>query len=153
MQALLVRGRPSNGTALRFEWATNSTNAIQTKPRVDVGGCPTCSLGDDQDVSRQQLIQNIPSHVGQSVLAAVVRVGEAFVVDAHQVQHCGVQVVDGDGVDDRLVADVVGFAETGTAFDASARHPGDEALGVVVSAVFTLGDWHAAEFSAPDDQR
>ena len=138
MQALLVRGRPSDGTALRFEWATNSTNAIQTKPRVDVGGCPTCSLGDDQDVSRQQFVENIPSNIGQSVLAAVVGVGEAFVVDAHDVQHRGVQVVDGDGVDDRLVADVVGFAETGPSFDARSGHPGDEALGVVVAAVFAL---------------
>ena len=35
-------------------------------------------------------------HVGQAVVAAGVAIGEAFVVEAHQVQDCGVEVVDVD---------------------------------------------------------
>ena len=55
----------------------------------------------------ENLLDNIAGDVGQAKAAAVVEVGQPLVVDAQQVQHRGVQVVDADAIDDRLVADFV----------------------------------------------
>ena len=40
-----------------------------------------------------------------------------------------------------------------TSLDASAGHPDQEAIGVMIAPVPFLGDRHPAEFAAPDDQR
>ena len=94
-----------------------------------------------------------PATSVRRIAAAVVEVGQSFVVDAQQVQHGGVQVVDGDAVDDGLVADLVGLAVADAALDARAGHPGQEAVRVVVAAAVALRDGHAAELAAPDHQR
>ncbi len=47
--------------------------------------------------SRQNLLYDVASDVGQPVIAAGVAVGEAFVIEAQEVQHGGVQVVGVDG--------------------------------------------------------
>ena len=86
----------------------------------------------------QNLLNHIPMHVGEAHVAAAVVVGEAFVVEAHQVQNRGVQIVDGLAVFDGAVAEVVGGADDGAAFDARARQPEREAVGVVVAAVEPL---------------
>ena len=49
-------------------------------------------------------------HVGQAEVAAGVAEGEAFVVEAEQVQDRGLQVVDVDRVLDDVEAEVVGLA-------------------------------------------
>ena len=53
----------------------------------------------------------------------------------------------------RLPADLVGRAVARTSLDAAAGHPDEEAVGIVVAAVAFLGDRHAAELAAPDDER
>ena len=54
------------------------------------------------DPSRQHLVDDAAMHVGQAVVAAGVTIGESFVIEAHQVQDCGVEVVNVD----RIFADV-----------------------------------------------
>ena len=73
-------------------------------------------------------------------------------VDAEQVEHRGVEVVDGDDVLDREVAEVVGLAVADAALDAAAGQAHGEALDVVVAAV-ALGHGGAPELAAPDDER
>ena len=94
----------------------------------------------------------LPGHVGQPEVAALEAVGQPLVVDAEQVQHRGVQVVDVDDVLDGVVAELVGRAVGDAALDAAAGQPDREALDVVVAAV-ALGHRRAAELAAPDDQR
>ena len=53
---------------------------------------------------------HVAGHVGQAEVAALEAVGELRVVDAQQVQHRGVQVVNVDGVFDGGVAQLVGVA-------------------------------------------
>lgn len=48
--------------------------------------------------SRQHTLHQFPMHVGQPVVAALVAECQAGVVDAQQVQHCGVQVMNVNGV-------------------------------------------------------
>ena len=81
------------------------------------------------------------------------RNGQPLVVDAEQVQHRRVQVVDLDLVLDGVVAVLVGRAVDRAALDAAAGQPDGEAERVVVAAVGALGERRPAELAAPDDQR
>ena len=55
-------------------------------------------------------MDDVAGDVGQAEVAAGVAVGEAFVVEAEQVQDRGLQVVDVDRVLDDVEAEVVGAA-------------------------------------------
>ena len=92
--------------------------------------------------------------VGQAEVAARVAVGEPGVVQPHQVQDRGVQVVDVDGVFGDLVAVFVGAAVAEAALDSAAGEEAGETTAVVVAAarsqVLPRG---AAKLGAADDQR
>ena len=97
-------------------------------------------------------------HVGQAEVAALVFEGELGVVDAEQVHHGRVQVVDVDGVFGDVVTVVVGLAVAHAGFDSAARHEDREASRVMVAAVVVLGEASlavdgAAELAAPNDER
>src|SRR5437762_2435215 len=77
---------------------------------------------------------------------------EAPRIEAHQVQHGGVDVGDVVAVLDGVEADLVGDAVGNAALDAAAGQPGAEALRMMVAAV-ALGTRRAAELRAPDDDR
>src|SRR5439155_23101796 len=90
-------------------------------------------------------------HIRQAEVAALKAVRQSEVVDAEQMEHGGVQVVDGDDVFDGVVAELVGGAVGDAGPDAAAGQPDSEALDVVVAAV-ALGHGRTAELAAPDDQ-
>ena len=74
-------------------------------------------------MSGQDPGDDLAVHVGQPHVAAAEAVGQPLVVDAQQMQHRGVQVVDLDLVFDGVVAVVVGGAVDGAALDAAAGQP------------------------------
>jgi hypothetical protein len=85
---------------------------------------------------------------------------EAAVVEAEQVQHRGVEVVDVDGVCRPAPADLVGLAVDLPALEAAAGHPEAEGEGVMVAArpwrhlaAAVFGQRRAAELAGEDDQR
>ena len=99
-------------------------------------------------------------HIGQTEIAALVAIREAFVVEAEQVEQRGVEVVDVHGVFGDLVTEVVGCAVGDPGFHAAAGHPNGERVLVVVASKFGgragagIGLRHrrAAEFAAPDHE-
>ena len=81
--------------------------------------------------------------------------GEASVIDAKEVEHGGVEVVDGDGVFNSGVAEFISGAIGEAFFDAAASEPDGEAFIVMVATGGTfvgLGHGGAAKFTGPDDQ-
>ena len=60
--------------------------------------------------SRQQCAHDLAVDVGQPEAAALVQVGQAFVIDAEQVQQRGVEIVDVHGMLGDVVGEVVGRA-------------------------------------------
>ena len=96
------------------------------------------ALADDlqrtERASGQNLFHDSAMHVGQSEIAAGVAVGEAFVVEAHQVQQRGVEIVDVDSVLDGSIAEVIRAAVGQAPFDAAAREPDGEAVMIVIAA-------------------
>ena len=77
-------------------------------------------------------MDHVAGNVGQAELSAVVLVGEAFVVHAEQVQDRGVNVVDRDRIDRGGMSDLIGLAVAHAPLDTAARHPGQEAVPIVV---------------------
>src|SRR5262245_7037477 len=91
-------------------------------------------------------------HVGQPEIAATVAVCEPFVVEAHEVQDGGVQIVDVRSVFDGRVAEFIGGAVDVAALHPAAGQPHREAEMMMVAAS-ALRRRRAAELAAPEDER
>ena len=61
--------------------------------------------------------------VGQAEITAGMAIGEAFVVEAHEVKDRGVEIVDMDGIAPHADAMVVRLAIHGSGPDAGSCHP------------------------------
>ena len=57
---------------------------------------------------QQDFVQQLSVHIGQSEIAALIAPGQLFVVQAQQVQHGGLQVVDVYGSFGDVHAEVIG---------------------------------------------
>ena len=89
-------------------------------------------------------------HVSEAEVAAIVAVGETFVVDAEQMQNRGVKVVHVDFVSHGHVTEFIRGPESEPGLGAAAGEPNGEAAGVVVAAGAVLfGLRSSAEFAAP----
>ena len=78
-------------------------------------------------------------------------------VDAHDLENRGIEVMHVDAVLDDIVTEVVGLAEGGAFVHAGAGHQDGEAAGVMVAPIIGLGEsalrvGRATEFAAPDDE-
>ena len=73
-------------------------------------------------------------HISEPIVATLITVGEAFMVDPEEVEYGGLQVVDMDGILDGCVAELVGGSVGGAAADAPACHEEGEALDGVGAA-------------------
>lgn len=62
-------------------------------------------------------------HPGEAHIEPLELVGELLVINAEEMQHGGVEVVNGDNILDRIVAKVIGGSVSHPALDATAGHP------------------------------
>src|SRR5713101_3881501 len=88
---------------------------VSASPRLRVSASP-CFLG-------QELLYYISLNIGQAELPALETVGELGVVQTHQVEDRGVQVVDMNPVLDGVVAQLVGGAHRGASFYSASGQP------------------------------
>lgn len=75
----------------------------------------------------------MPVDVGEAVVAALGVEGEALVIEAEEVEHGGLNVVDVDRVFDDIETELIGGTDGLAAFNAAAGHPDGEGLRVVVA--------------------
>ena len=101
----------------------------------------------------QNVFHDDATHVGQSKVAPGIVVGQAFVIQAQQVQDRGVQVVDVDWVFNGVPAEFVGGAVSHASSDAAASQPHRESERMMIATVLSLGSGRATEFTTPDHQR
>ena len=76
----------------------------------------------------------MPLDIGQTEIAPRITIGEAFVIEAEEVQDRGVQIVDMDTFLDGAVAELVGGAVDVAPFDAAAGEEHGEAPVIVIAA-------------------
>ena len=74
--------------------------------------------------------------VGDSLVLAIVMVNKLRVIQAEQVQECGVVIVWTDRIDRGFVAKFVGLPVNGPALDAATGEPGAETLAIMIAAGF-----------------
>ena len=73
--------------------------------------------------------------------------------ESHLVKNRCVQIIDADSVDQRLVADLVGFTEKSPPFYTATCKPGRKGMRVMIPACSTLlHQWKSTEFTTPDHQ-
>ena len=107
------------------------------------------------------VMHDVSVDVGQAIVASLMAIGKAFVVDAEEVKAGGVEVVDVNFVFGDAESKFVGGTVGESALHTSTRHPDAEAFLVVVASGWRLGTGagtvflhhrRAAEFAAPDDE-
>src|SRR5690349_8788849 len=84
--------------------------------------------------------------------------GEPRVVEAEQVQHRGMEIMNMDGILRDVVGEIVRRSVGQAALDAATGHPQREAARMMITAKAVLLDLalavtRAAELTAPNDQR
>ena len=111
-----------------------------------------------RDDSSDDGVKDFTADVGETEISPAVAVGQFGVVDAHQIENGGVDVVHVDRLFDGLEAEVVGGSVDGAALDRSAGEPHGEAEWIVISTLLDLAataahftDRGAAEFGAAND--
>lgn len=103
--------------------------------------------------SREDLLDDVPMHIRQAALDAVVVVAELFVVEAEQMQRGGVKIVAVGGVFGGFEAEVVGGAVSSASLDATTGHPGGKGSGIVVTAfACALRGGLATKLGGADDE-
>jgi hypothetical protein len=80
-----------------------------------------------------------------------------FVVDAHAMKDCGIQIVHVNRLLQDVVAEVVGDAIFYTASDSTSCHPHGKAFGMMVAPVVVLGESalaidRSSKFASPHDK-
>ena len=90
-------------------------------------------------LSRHDFMNYSTGDVGQAVITAGVAVGQAFVVEAEEMQDRRVEVVDVDFILDRSKAEFVGRSVSRATLHAGSREPRREAEMIVVAAIASFG--------------
>ena len=106
----------------------------------------------------ENVIDNLAVHVGQPKSTALVPERQSLMIDTHQVQNRGVQIVDVDGIFYNVVAVGVSLAVSRPAFYSTAGHPDRKTSRMMIATKFfgrqfSLTVVRAAELAAPDNQR
>src|SRR5436190_23395003 len=91
-------------------------------------------------------------NVGEAHVAAAEADGQARVIDAEQMEQRGVQVMDFSFAVDGFVAEFVCLAVGESGADAAAGEPKSKSIGIMITAVRTLGERRAAKFARPNHQ-
>jgi hypothetical protein len=73
--------------------------------------------------------------VGETKVTASVAVGEPLVIDSHQMQYRGMQIVSGDRILNSFETELIGCPINRSSLDASTRHPKRKAPMIVIAAL------------------
>ena len=104
--------------------------------------------------SCEDLLNDMPMHIRQAALNAVVIVAKLFVVETEQVQRGGVEVVAVARVFGGFEAEIIRGSVSGAALDATTGHPGGEGSRIVIATFArALCGGLAAKFGGADDER
>jgi len=92
-------------------------------------------------------------HVGQSALKAVVVIGEAFMIQSHEMKDGGIEIVYRGAAGNRLEAKLITFAMAEGFLNAGPGKEAGKGIGVVITpGSISLQKRHATKLCAPDDQ-
>jgi hypothetical protein len=97
-------------------------------------------------------VNNLPFDIGESEIPAGVSVGEFLVIDSHEVENGGMEVVKVNGFVFSVVAVVVSRSVNRARFDPATGHEHGKTVRVVIATVISLSGGGTSEFAAPEDE-
>ena len=92
-------------------------------------------------------------HISQSVIPTRVTESQPFVIDAHEVEQCRVEIVMVHSLVHCLESKVIRRSMRITTTRAAAGHPIEKAMRIVIPTNAILTHRRAPKFPAPDHQR
>src|ERR1043166_8456554 len=95
----------------------------------------------------------LAADVGEPEIAPIEEVRQLPVIETQERKPGCVQIVDMHAVFNGAEAELVRRADYFAAPDSATAHPGREAVGMMIAAVFALHHRRAAELAHPDQQR
>jgi len=84
-------------------------------------------------VSREDILNDLPVNIGQSIISPLKTIGELLVVNAKAMEQRCMKIMNVDWILNNVVAEVVGLAMRIPTFDSAACHPNRKTSGVMVS--------------------
>ena len=88
-------------------------------------------------------------HIGQAKVAASVAERQALMIESHQVQNSGMQIVEVNFILHSIVSIVIRLAIGQARPHATTCHPDAKPMWIVVTSIGIFGSRSAAKFSAP----
>lgn len=71
--------------------------------------------------------------IGEAIVAALGMESQAFVIEAHEMEHGGLDIVNVDGILNDVETELIGSTDGLASFDAASGHPDGEGLWMVVT--------------------
>src|SRR5438105_2997295 len=93
----------------------------------------------------------LPADISETPVPSFEQIRQFLMIDPHQPQNRGMDVVNMDLVFDSAKPELIRLADGFSAFDAAPRHPGCETVGVVIAAIAPLHHGGAAKFTRPNN--
>src|SRR6266581_3434094 len=103
--------------------------------------------------SREELLDDVPMHIGQPPVDAVVAESQLLMIDAELVQNGCVQVIAVGGIGSGPVRPFIARPIRNSALEAAAGDPTRERERIMVAPFAALAAGHASELRRPNYQR
>src|ERR1700679_1766322 len=97
-----------------------------------------------RELSGNDIVYHVSGYVRQAEISSTITVGKLGVIDTHQVENGGVQVVHMHPLIDALPPEIIGGAIGHPALHAAAGQPDCEAVRIVIAPVMHLAAHEAA---------
>ena len=107
---------------------------------------------DGRETSGEDCGCDRPMNIRQTEISSAVAERQFGMIQAHQMQNCGMQVMDIHPVFDGVNSDVIGRTVSQSPLDTAPRHPDRKPGMVVIPTLGSLGGGSATEFAPPQDQ-
>ena len=102
---------------------------------------------------RQNFPDHVPVHIGQPAVDAVVTVCQFLMIDPHEMENGGMEIVGGRRVFRGFPGPLVALAVGHASLDPCSAQPGDKGAAVVVTAGTALAEGHPPKLSRPYYER
>src|SRR5262245_22745041 len=115
-------------------------------------GRPRTAIYTTHSPSRHGGFDHLSGHIGQSLVAARMTMGELLVIETEEMQDRRVKVVDRDRIVHGVEAEFVGLPDNRATLRPASGEPHRIAERIVVATFAPLTVRCPAEFAAPDDE-
>src|SRR5690349_2536570 len=102
---------------------------------------------------RKDVPHHKPMDIRQAEITPAVAIGQPFMIEPHQVQDRGMQIMDMNAVLRRMPTELIRRAIGHSAADTTACEPHGESKRMMLAAIVSFGSRSTAELAAPHNQR